>query len=157
MLIAGSADMTVWMWNADTGVCMLVFTGHSGALCEVKFAPDGERAPVKQCAWGGVITGVPRRGTSQAMVQNLGVWHTCVLGCTGSALQDSVVHNVKWSFPQIVSDGPVHVGILVGGWMQGPVVSTLLVDGELLYGRLLHHIIMWFGLLSGRQCPSLLY
>lgn len=31
VLLAGSADYTCWMWNADTGAFMQLFSGHSAS------------------------------------------------------------------------------------------------------------------------------
>ncbi len=43
VLLAGSHDGSVWMWNAPTGLCMQVLTGHSGAVTAGGFTADGKR------------------------------------------------------------------------------------------------------------------
>ncbi|EFJ16805.1 hypothetical protein SELMODRAFT_116037 [Selaginella moellendorffii] len=42
ILLAGSQDFSVWMWNADSGACLSVFTGHSGSVICGCFTPDGK-------------------------------------------------------------------------------------------------------------------
>ena len=41
MLVAGSDDGTVWMWNALKGQFMQVFAGHTGPVTAGRFSPDG--------------------------------------------------------------------------------------------------------------------
>lgn len=40
-MLAGSEDVTAWLWNADTAACMAVLSGHSGAVTCGDFTPDG--------------------------------------------------------------------------------------------------------------------
>lgn len=40
-LVAGSADNTVWLWNANNGEFMHIFQGHSAAVTCGGFTPDG--------------------------------------------------------------------------------------------------------------------
>ena len=40
-MLAGSEDVTAWLWNADTAACMVVLSGHSGAVTCGDFTPDG--------------------------------------------------------------------------------------------------------------------
>ena len=42
VVLAGSADFTVWMWLAATGACMQVFTGHAGPVTCGGFSFDGK-------------------------------------------------------------------------------------------------------------------
>lgn len=42
VLLAGSEDVTAWLWNADTAACMAVLSGHSGAVTCGDFTPDGK-------------------------------------------------------------------------------------------------------------------
>ncbi|KAJ3338143.1 hypothetical protein HDU93_009943 [Gonapodya sp. JEL0774] len=43
VLLAGTSDATVWMWNAPTGSCMSVFSGgHTGPVSCGMFTPDGK-------------------------------------------------------------------------------------------------------------------
>ena len=37
----GSEDCTVWMWNADNGHCLNVFSGHGATVTCGDFTPDG--------------------------------------------------------------------------------------------------------------------
>jgi len=42
VVLAGSEDYSAWMWNASTGACMQVFTGHGGSVNCGTFTPDGK-------------------------------------------------------------------------------------------------------------------
>jgi WD40 repeat protein len=42
LLITGSGDGLVKLWDADTGVCHKTFTGHAGAVTAVAISPDGQ-------------------------------------------------------------------------------------------------------------------
>ncbi|KAL2610081.1 hypothetical protein R1flu_028654 [Riccia fluitans] len=42
LLLAGSEDFSAWLWNADNGRCLTVFTGHSGSVTCGDFTPDGK-------------------------------------------------------------------------------------------------------------------
>lgn len=41
MVLAGSEDATVWMWNADTSVYLNMFSGHGSSVTCGDFTPDG--------------------------------------------------------------------------------------------------------------------
>ena len=41
VLLAGSTDMTCWMWQAKSATCMQVFAGHEGPVTCGQFAPNG--------------------------------------------------------------------------------------------------------------------
>ena len=41
LLLAGSEDSTVWMWNADRGAFLSTFAGHGGSVTCGDFTPDG--------------------------------------------------------------------------------------------------------------------
>ncbi|KAI0040255.1 WD40 repeat-like protein [Auriscalpium vulgare] len=43
VLLAGSNDSTVWLWQLPTGNTMQVFAGHSGPVQCGEFTPDGKR------------------------------------------------------------------------------------------------------------------
>ncbi|XWS24869.1 hypothetical protein CRYUN_Cryun27aG0022000 [Craigia yunnanensis] len=42
LILAGSEDCTVWMWNADNGHCLNVFSGHGATVTCGDFTPDGK-------------------------------------------------------------------------------------------------------------------
>lgn len=42
VVVAGSSDFTVWMWNAQTGNFMMTFSGHAGPVSCGAFTPDGK-------------------------------------------------------------------------------------------------------------------
>jgi WD40 repeat protein len=41
VIIAGSEDCNVWMWNADHKAIMNTFAGHSSTVTCGEFTPDG--------------------------------------------------------------------------------------------------------------------
>ncbi|KAI9347404.1 quinon protein alcohol dehydrogenase-like superfamily [Zopfochytrium polystomum] len=41
VLVAGSEDGTMWMWQVPSGSCMNVFSGHVGSVTSGSFTPDG--------------------------------------------------------------------------------------------------------------------
>lgn len=41
LVLAGSEDSTIWMWNADKGACINTFSGHGGSVTCGDFTPDG--------------------------------------------------------------------------------------------------------------------
>ncbi|XP_039062113.1 angio-associated migratory cell protein-like [Hibiscus syriacus] len=42
LILAGFEDCTVWMWNADSGNFLSVFSGHSASVTCGDFTPDGK-------------------------------------------------------------------------------------------------------------------
>lgn len=41
LILAGSEDFGVWMWNADKGVYLNMFSGHGDVVTCGDFTPDG--------------------------------------------------------------------------------------------------------------------
>ena len=41
LVLAGSEDSSVWMWNADKGAYLNVFSGHGDSVTCGDFTPDG--------------------------------------------------------------------------------------------------------------------
>lgn len=41
ILIAGSEDATIWMWQIPSGQCTNVFSGHTDSVSCGEFSPDG--------------------------------------------------------------------------------------------------------------------
>ena len=41
LVLAGSEDSTAWMWNADRGVYLNIFSGHGASVTCGDFTPDG--------------------------------------------------------------------------------------------------------------------
>ncbi|EGN99255.1 hypothetical protein SERLA73DRAFT_182161 [Serpula lacrymans var. lacrymans S7.3] len=62
VLLAGSNDTTVWLWQLPSGNTMQVFAGHTGAVQCGEFTPDGKRI-VTACADGTLIFWDPRSPT----------------------------------------------------------------------------------------------
>lgn len=44
VILGGSTDFSMWMWNVRSGACMQVFTGHSASVSCGGFTPDGRLA-----------------------------------------------------------------------------------------------------------------
>ncbi|KAJ7756452.1 ribosome biogenesis protein Sqt1 [Mycena maculata] len=59
VLLAGSNDSTLWLWQLPSGNTMQVFAGHTGAVQCGEFTPDGKRI-VTACADGILIFWDPR-------------------------------------------------------------------------------------------------
>ncbi|KIY72167.1 ribosome biogenesis protein Sqt1 [Cylindrobasidium torrendii FP15055 ss-10] len=59
VLLAGSNDSTLWLWQLPSGTTMQVFAGHTGAVACGEFTPDGKRI-VSACADGIFIYWDPR-------------------------------------------------------------------------------------------------
>ncbi|KAJ8585744.1 WD40 repeat-like protein [Rhizopogon salebrosus TDB-379] len=62
VLLAGSNDSTVWLWQLPSGNTMQVFAGHSGPVQCGEFTPDGKRI-VTACADGTLMCWDPRSPT----------------------------------------------------------------------------------------------
>jgi len=62
VLLAGSNDSTVWLWQLPSGNTMQVFAGHTGAVQCGEFTPDGKRI-VTACADNTLIYWYPRSPT----------------------------------------------------------------------------------------------
>ncbi|RDB25935.1 putative WD repeat-containing protein C25H1.08c [Hypsizygus marmoreus] len=59
VLLAGSNDSTLWLWQLPSGNTMQVFAGHTGAVNCGEFTPDGKRI-ISACADGILIFWDPR-------------------------------------------------------------------------------------------------
>ncbi|KAF8841229.1 ribosome biogenesis protein Sqt1 [Paxillus ammoniavirescens] len=59
ILLAGSNDTTVWLWQLPSGNTMQVFAGHTGPVQCGEFTPDGKRI-VTACADGTLVYWDPR-------------------------------------------------------------------------------------------------
>ncbi|KAJ7274382.1 WD40-repeat-containing domain protein [Mycena haematopus] len=62
VLLAGSNDSTLWLWQLPSGNTMQVFAGHTGPVQCGEFTPDGKRI-VTACADGLLIFWDPRSST----------------------------------------------------------------------------------------------
>ncbi|KIM62689.1 hypothetical protein SCLCIDRAFT_15717 [Scleroderma citrinum Foug A] len=62
VLLAGSNDSTVWLWQLPSGTTMQVLSGHTGAVQCGEFTPDGKRI-ITACADGFLILWDPRSPT----------------------------------------------------------------------------------------------
>ncbi|KAF9066616.1 ribosome biogenesis protein Sqt1 [Rhodocollybia butyracea] len=59
VLLAGSNDSTLWLWQLPSGNIMQVFAGHTGPVQCGAFTPDGKRI-VSACGDGALILWDPR-------------------------------------------------------------------------------------------------
>ncbi|KAF8806959.1 WD40 repeat-like protein [Phlegmacium glaucopus] len=62
VLLAGSNDSTLWLWQLPSGNTMQVFAGHTGPVNCGEFTPDGKRI-ISACADGHLIFWDPRSST----------------------------------------------------------------------------------------------
>ncbi|KIK10380.1 hypothetical protein K443DRAFT_671000 [Laccaria amethystina LaAM-08-1] len=62
VLLVGSNDSTLWLWQLPSGKTMQVFAGHTGAVNCGEFTPDGKRI-ISACADGILIFWDPRSPT----------------------------------------------------------------------------------------------
>ncbi|KAI0264427.1 WD40 repeat-like protein [Gloeopeniophorella convolvens] len=62
VLLAGSNDSTVWLWQLPSGNTMQVFAGHTGPVQCGEFTPDGKRI-VTACGDNSLIYWDPRSPT----------------------------------------------------------------------------------------------
>jgi len=62
VLLAGSNDSTLWLWQLPSGNTMQVFAGHTGPVNCGEFTPDGKRI-ISACANGHLIFWDPRSST----------------------------------------------------------------------------------------------
>ena len=84
VVLAGSGDFTAWMWLAQSGTCMQVFTGHAGPVMCGGFTPDG-KAVVTGGGEGDATLRVwnPKTGECTATVQ-VGGLEKVLVGQRGS-------------------------------------------------------------------------
>lgn len=50
VVLAGSEDCSLWMWNADKGVYLNMFSGHNQGVTCGDFTPDGIYRKKNTCA-----------------------------------------------------------------------------------------------------------
>ncbi|KAH6913119.1 ribosome biogenesis protein Sqt1 [Coprinopsis sp. MPI-PUGE-AT-0042] len=62
VLLAGSNDSMLWLWQLPKGTTMQVFAGHTGPVNCGDFSPDGKKI-VSACADGTLILWDPRQPT----------------------------------------------------------------------------------------------
>jgi outer membrane protein assembly factor BamB len=79
VLLAGSADGTIWMWNVVKKVCMSVFSGHSDAVTCGGFTPDGKHI-VSGSADGSVLVWDPKTAAVLFRFNSGGLFHEGSIG-----------------------------------------------------------------------------
>ncbi|KAH9063840.1 ribosome biogenesis protein Sqt1 [Lactarius vividus] len=114
VLLAGSNDSTVWLWQLPSGNTMQVFAGHTGPVQCGDFTPDGKRI-VTACGDNTLIYWDPRsptplfKLTGQDARFDLG-------GITSLAVNPAST---------IAVVGGAHGGVRVVGLSKGEVISAL--------------------------------
>ncbi|KAJ1556952.1 hypothetical protein HK405_001293 [Cladochytrium tenue] len=68
VLLCGSEDGTMWMWQVPSGNCMNVFSGHVGSVTAGAFTPDG-RSIVSGAEDGNVLVWDPKTAAIKTKFQ----------------------------------------------------------------------------------------
>ncbi|KAI5122313.1 hypothetical protein M0805_002389 [Coniferiporia weirii] len=114
VLLAGSNDSTVWLWQLPSGNTMQVFAGHSGPVQCGEFTPDGKRI-VTADAEGTLIFWDPR---SPAPIFKLS-------GTDGRFSLDGVTSLAVNAASTLAVVGGVTGGVRVVSLNKGDVVGAL--------------------------------
>ncbi|RUS23075.1 WD40-repeat-containing domain protein [Endogone sp. FLAS-F59071] len=142
ILLAGATDSTIWMWAMPSGKFMNVFSGHSGAVTQGLFTPDGKKV-VSVSEDGNLIAWDPKTASStirlsgddarfhQDSINTVAVHNDSVLALTGSA--DSSARLVNLNTGAIVASFENHTDSVetVGFSSVLPLAATGSLDGKL--------------------------
>ncbi|CAI5476059.1 unnamed protein product, partial [Closterium sp. Yama58-4] len=139
VVLAGSEDLTAWMWNAETGACMAVFTGHSAGVTCGAFSPDG-RAVWTGSTDGSVRCWDPRSAATTATLTGP-LFHSDAITCLAMAPQGAVgaAGSADHTAALFGLHQPKVLGKLEGHTdsveavvfnPQGPTVATASLDGS---------------------------
>ncbi|KXS18604.1 WD40 repeat-like protein [Gonapodya prolifera JEL478] len=143
VILAGTSDGSLWMWNAPTGSCMSVFTGgHAAPVSCGMFTPDG-KAIVSGSEDGSFVTWDPKNGQ---VVRKLSPgdarWHSGTLTCVdvkadatvaGTGSEDGTAKLVHLGNGKILGSFEGHSDSVeaVGFSPTLPVFATGSLDGSL--------------------------
>ncbi|KAG1659219.1 hypothetical protein FOA52_008988 [Chlamydomonas sp. UWO 241] len=144
VVLAGSEDFTMWMWSAQTGTCMQVFSGHSGAVTAGMFTPDGKHVVSvggeDDCslrAWnpktGDCTTTVSGHGFHETGIVALDVHSDCLTVITGAddgTLKISNIGNGRVVGALIAEDQDESSVESVGFCKQLPLAASAGIDGN---------------------------
>ncbi|KAA8522534.1 hypothetical protein F0562_013105 [Nyssa sinensis] len=149
LVLAGSEDSTVWMWNADKCAYLNMFSGHGSNVTCGDFTPDGKTI----CTGSDDATlriWNPRSGDNIHVVKGH-PYHTEGLTCltisldstlalTGS--KDSAVHIVNITTGKVVSSLNAHSDSIecVGLSVSSPWAATGGMDKKLIVWDLQHSL-----------------
>ncbi|KZO90687.1 WD40 repeat-like protein [Calocera viscosa TUFC12733] len=151
VLLAGSNDSTVWLWQLPSGNTMQVFAGHEGPVHSGNFTPDGKRIVTADQA-GTLIAWDPRSPTplfkltssarfpfQEAGITSLAVNPSCTLAVVGGA--EGAVRIVNLARGEVLGGVEGHaegesveaiefVELVGAGVGAGGVVVTGATDGK---------------------------
>ncbi|KAJ3189211.1 hypothetical protein HDU85_002836 [Gaertneriomyces sp. JEL0708] len=142
VLLAGSEDATLWMWQIPSGNCMGVFTGHVESVSCGQFTPDGKHV-VSGSADGSVIIWDPKSASAtlrltgadarfhEAPITSLAIHHDSNLLLTGA--QDGTARLVHIGNGRILAALDNHSDSVeaVGFCKCLPLAATGSVDGKI--------------------------
>ncbi|GLU00176.1 hypothetical protein SLE2022_175610 [Rubroshorea leprosula] len=147
LILAGSEDCTVWMWNADTGAYLNMYSGHGASVTCGDFTPDGKTIctgsdDASLRIWN------PKSGESVHVVKGhpyhtegltcLAISSDSTLALTGS--KDGSVHIVNISTGKVVSSLASHTDSVecIGFAPSSPWAATGGMDCKLIVWDLQH-------------------
>ncbi|KAL5538530.1 hypothetical protein UlMin_044692 [Ulmus minor] len=147
LILAGSEDSTVWMWNADRGAYLNMFSGHASNVTCGDFTPDGKTI----CTGSDDATlrvWNPKNGENIHVVRGhpyhtdgltcLAMSHDSTLALTGS--KDHSVHIVNITTGKVVSSLVSHSDSVecIGLSSSSPWAATGGMDQKLIIWDLQH-------------------
>jgi len=143
VVLAGSEDFTMWMWLAQSGTCMQVFSGHQGPVTSGGFTPDG-KAVVSTGGEDDMSLRVwnPKTGECTATLQGH-AFHQAGITCSAihsdsavvlTGAEDGCVRVSNISSNRILGALEGHEDSVEAAGFSGhlPLAATAGVDGKLL-------------------------
>ncbi|KAJ3037651.1 hypothetical protein HDV00_001456 [Rhizophlyctis rosea] len=142
VVLVGSEDATIWMWQVPSGNCMGVFTGHGESVTCGQFTPDG-KAIVSGSADGSFAVWNPKTAAAQlrigsedarfhdAPITALAVNKDCTMVLTGA--QDGTARLVHLGNGRILASLDNHSDSIetIGFCNTMPLAATGSVDGTI--------------------------
>ncbi|TPX59050.1 hypothetical protein PhCBS80983_g02721 [Powellomyces hirtus] len=142
VLLAGTEDATMWMWQIPSGTCMNVFSGHIEGITCGQFSPDGKTI-VSGSSDGSVIVWDPKTAAAtlrltaedarfhETAITTLAVHHDSQLLLTGA--EDGTARLVHIGNGRILASFDNHSESIeaVGFSKAMPLAATASVDGSI--------------------------
>ncbi|KND05172.1 uncharacterized protein SPPG_00839 [Spizellomyces punctatus DAOM BR117] len=142
VLLAGTEDGTMWMWQVPSGNCMNVFSGHVDSVSCGQFAPDGKTI-VSGSSDGSIIVWDPKTANANlritgedarfhnAPITAVAIHHDNQLVLTGA--QDGTARLVHIGNGRILASFDNHSDSIeaVGFCRSMPLAATASVDGTI--------------------------